>query len=159
MALRAEINGIKALRARLKAVGDNRGVLRLLAQQGVAEAKRLVPHQTGHLARTIRVGTVTETSALVLAGGPLNVGYARYVEEGTGLYGPHRRKIVPRRAKVLRWKGGGSRVTGRGKGSRWIVARSVKGRRATPYLVPGVRKGLAKGGFKKNIVKAWDSAA
>ena len=157
MALRAEIDGIKALRARLKAVGSNKGALRIVAVQGVAEAKRLVPRQTGNLGRTIRVGTVTDKSATVLAGGTANVGYAMYVEQGTRAH-----VIVPRRAKVLAW--GGSRTLGGRlrKGSRATnFARRVRhpGSRAKPYLVPGIRAALKKAGLKKAIVNAWDKAA
>lgn len=159
MALRAEIDGIKALRRRLEAVGSNQGALRVIATQGVAEAKRIVPHQTRNLSRTIRVGTVTDKSATVIAGGTAQVGYARYVEEGTGLYGPKNKRIVPKTKKMLSWVAGGSRKTGRGKGSRRIFAKSVKGRKATPYLVPGVRAALRKAGLRKAIVNAWDKAA
>ena len=32
-----------------------------------------------------------------------NLNYARWVEEGTGVYGPMKRPFGPRRAKVMRW--------------------------------------------------------
>ena len=155
--IRAEIEGIEALRRRLKAVGDNKTALGLIATQGVAEAKQLVPRKTGNLGRTIRVGTVTSSSAQVLAGGTANVGYALYVELGTK---PH--TIVPRRARVLAW-GGGRTLGGRlRKGSRATnFARKVNhpGTKPHPYLVPGVQRALRKAGLKKAIVQAWDKAA
>ena len=155
--IRAEIDGIKALRARLDAVGSNKGALRIIATQGVAEAKRIVPRQTGNLGRTIRVGTVSDTNATVLAGGTAQVGYAMYVEQGTR---PH--VIEARRAKVLAW-GGGRTLSGRlRKGSRATnFARRVKhpGTKARPYLVPGIRAALKKAGLRKAIVNAWDKAA
>lgn len=155
--IRAEIDGIKALRARLDAVSTNNAALRVIATQGVAEAKRLVPRATGNLGRTIRVGTVTDKSATVVAGGTASVGYAMYVEQGTR---PH--DIVPRKAKVLAW--GGSRTLGGRlrKGSRATnFARRVRhpGTKARPYLVPGVRAALKKAGLKRAIVNAWDKAA
>ena len=155
--IRSEIDGIKALRARLDAVGSNKGALRIIATQGVAEAKRIVPRQTGNLGRTIRVGTVSDTSATVVAGGTAQVGYAMYVEQGTRAH-----DIVPRRAKVLAW--GGARTKGgrlRKGSSPTRFARRVRhpGTRPHPYLVPGIRAALKKAGLKKAIINAWDKAA
>lgn len=160
MALRAEIDGIKALRARLNAVGNSKVALGLIAREGVGEAKRLYVAQsrmTGNLGRTIRVGTVTDKSATVVAGGTAAVGYAIYVERGTR---PH--VIRARSGGVLAW--GGSRTKGGRlrKGSRAThFARRVNhpGGRAKPYLEPGVRRALKKAGLKKAIVNAWDKAA
>lgn len=153
------LQGDEALRARLRAISDGRQLLGQVALLGVQEAKRIVPVKTRNLSRTIRVGTVTETSAQVVAGGTLQVGYARYVEEGTGLFGPKKRRIFPKRARVLAWKGGGTRLTGRGPGSSWHFARSVKGREATPYLVPGVKRAVERAGLKDAVVKLWNDAA
>jgi hypothetical protein len=159
MRLRAEIDGIKALRRRLAAIDEPRDLLRTIALQGVREAKVLSPVATGNLRRTIRVGTVTARSAQVIAGGTTKVGYARYVEVGTGIYGPRRRRIVPRQAKMLSWVAGGSRATGKGKGSGRIFARSVRGRPATPYLVPGILRAIRKAGIRDAVVNAWNDAA
>lgn len=157
-ALRAQIIGIKQLRARLDAVKTNKGVLRLVAQQGVKEAKLIVPRKTANLARTIRVGTVTDTSATVVAGGTTEVGYAIYVERGTR---PHVIRSRPG-GPSLAW-GGKRTLSGRSrKGSKPThFARSVRhpGTRARPYLVPGVRRALRQAGLRKAIVKAWDEAA
>lgn len=152
------LQGDEALRARLKAIGDTRIMLGQVALLGVKEAKGLVPRRTGNLGRSIRVGKVTDTTAQVVAGGTSSVGYARYVEEGTGLYGPKKSRIYPKRARALRWKAGGSRVTGRGAGSRFIYATSVSGRKATPFLRPGVERAAAKAGVDV-IVELWNDAA
>ncbi len=48
--------------------------------------------------------------------------YSRYVHEGTGLYGPHRTKIVPKTAKALYWPGARHPV------------RAVKGMEGQPFL-------------------------
>ncbi len=152
------LTGDDALRRRLKAL-TGRELLGQVALLGVAEAKRLVPRKTGNLGRTIRLGTVTDTSAQVVAGGTSQVGYARYVEEGTGIHGPRKRRIVPRQAKVLSWVGGGSRLTGKGKGSTRRFARSVAGRKATPYLVPGVKRALHRAGLRDVVVALWNDAA
>jgi hypothetical protein len=153
------LQGDEELRARLAAIGDRKMLLQKVALLGVAEAKKLVPRRTSNLSRTIRVERVTETNARVIAGGTSQVGYARYVEEGTGIHGPRKRRITPRRAKMLSWVGGGSRLTGRGSGSRRIFAKSVAGRKATPYLVPGVKRAVERAGLREAIVKAWNDAA
>lgn len=55
-----------------------------------------------------------------------NVYYARWVHDGTGIYGPHGTPIVPRHAQALKffWKKIGSTV----------YAKSVKGMRPNPFL-------------------------
>jgi hypothetical protein len=49
--------------------------------------------------------------------------YARYVHEGTGLYGPHKTKIVPNRKRALFWPGASHPV------------RSVSGMKGNPFLL------------------------
>lgn len=160
--LASNLEGADALKRRLAAIGDTKVVLGQVALLAVNEAKHIARStftKTGNLERTIRVQRVSERDAIISAGGGSRVGYARYVEEGTGLYGPRRRKIVPTNKKMLSWVGGGSRLTGRGKGSGRIFARSVKGRPATPYLVPGAKQAVEKSGVGDTIIKLWDDAA
>lgn len=153
------VKGDEALIRRLRAIKDTRLLLGQVGLLGVAEAKKLVPVRTRNLSRTIRVESASADRVRVVAGGTANVGYARYVEQGTGLYGPKRARIKPRSKKVLSWVSGGSRVTGRGVGSRRVFARSVKGRKATPYLVPGVKRAVERTGMTDTIVAAWNDAA
>jgi hypothetical protein len=145
----SQLTGQDALRRRLRAISEPKELLREVALLSVAEAKGLVPVRTGNLRRTIRVGPVTAKSARVLAGGTRSVGYARYVEEGTGIYGPKGQPIRPKKARMLSWKSGGKRV----------FAKSVRGRKATPYLVPGIRAAIAKAGLKEAVIDAWNDAA
>lgn len=49
--------------------------------------------------------------------------YAKYVHEGTGLYGPHKTKIVPKAKKALYWPGAAHPI------------RAVKGMKANPFLL------------------------
>lgn len=51
---------------------------------------------------------------------------ARWIHDGTGIYGPRHTRIVPRRARFLRFKPKGLR--------RYIYVRSVKGMPANPFL-------------------------
>ncbi len=155
--------GLDKLNRRLDAIADNRETLRRAQIASVAEAKRLtVPiRKTGFLGRNITPGALSDTSALVVSRAP----YSRYVEEGTGLYGPKRKKIVPKRAKVLAWRTGAVRLTGRSRtsGGRelagWAFARSVRGRAKTPFLRPGVQKAIKGTKLKADIIDRWNRAA
>lgn len=156
------MQGMTALQKRLKAIGETRPVLRVLQLSVIHEAQALAPRKTGTLQRSIVPGELTDTHATVVSGAP----YSRYVEEGTGLYGPKHQRIDP--GKVMRWAGGGSskvRLTGRSrtKGGKAVAdvvfARSTKGSKAQPFLFPGARKAVEKAGLAQIVVKAWDSAA
>lgn len=147
--------GASQLQARLHAIGDTQRLLRTITISGVAEAKALVPRRTGNLARTIRVGPITATSAEILAGGAVNVGYAAAVE-----FGSRAHDIVPRKAKVLAW--GGSRTLGgrlKSGSKPTFFAKRVHhpGTRPHPYLVPGLRKASEKLG-PEAIITAWNQA-
>ena len=151
------VEGVNDLQKRLAAMQNTKQQLGLVALAAVQEAKGLVPRRTGNLARTIRVGRVTDTSAEVLAGGRNAVGYAAAVEFGTR---PH--LIVPRRAKVLAW--GGARTLGGRlrKGARAThFARRVNhpGTKPHPYLRPGIAKALKRAGILATITDAWNRAA
>lgn len=156
--------GFEALSKRLAALGHEEPVLEALQLAVVHEAQALVPRKTGFLQRNIAPGFIRGSSATVEARTP----YARFVEEGTGLYGPKKKKIVPKTKKALAWKSGGKskvRLTGRSRtrGGKAIAdtsfAASVKGRRATPYLKPGAEKAIRKSGLKDVVVKLWNDAA
>jgi hypothetical protein len=107
-----------------------------------AEAARNVKRDTGALAASIEP-TVNVYGKIVVGrvGTPLE--YARYLHEGTGIYGPKGTPIRPVTAKVLRFKPGrmigplpkgqaGSSPENRGG---WVFARSVKGIPPHPFLV------------------------
>ncbi len=169
------VEGVTGLQRRLAAISDPRMYLGVVATQAVIEAKKLaLPFsKTKQLHASIRIGTVTETNAQILAGGEGGVGYARWVEFGTGIYGPRKRRIVPTTKPFMAWRvdttGGGAggsqlRLTGssrtrKGKSlAGWAFARSVRGRPATPYLVPGARKALSEANLTEKIVIAWNEA-
>ena len=147
--------GGDALSRRLQAIQNPRMFLGQIALKAVAYAKVAVPRQTGNLGRTIRLGSVTTTSAQILAGGTAGVGYAQFVEFGTR---PH--VIRPRNKKVLAW-GAQRRLSGSARtGSDMIFAHEVNhpGTRAQPFLIPSAQKAVADTGIEV-IVKAWNDAA
>lgn len=76
-----------------------------------------------------------------------NVKYARFVHDGTGLYGPRRRAITAKGGGLMRWPVRGqsssrrSTVPGRGRVTtrsmrpqQYAYARKVRGMRGTPFL-------------------------
>jgi phage gpG-like protein len=89
---------------------------------GVGGPKRV---DTGRLRASISTVLVTrDGKPAVLVG--TNVNYARWVHDGTGIYGPAGRPIVPRRAKRLRFRPKGSR--------KFVYARQVRGMVPNPFL-------------------------
>lgn len=155
----ADIDGLPELKRRLAAITDTKDLLRQMSLLSVAEAKALVPRKTGNLARTIRVGSVTDEKAELLAGGEHGVGYAKFVERGTKAH-----EIVPRNAKALRFAAtpGGRRLSGRPRtGASVVFAKRVRhpGTKAQPFLLPGAERAITKGGLKSRIIKEWNDAA
>lgn len=157
MATTFTITGQRQLAARLTALSKApKDMLREVGLTAVADAKRIVPRQTGNLGRTIRIGSMTDTSVEVKAGGQLNVGYAAAVEYGSR---PH--VIRPKRAKALAW--GGPRTLGgrlRSGGSPTHFAKVVNhpGTKPKPFLIPAFEFALRKLGISQ-IVERWNEAA
>ncbi len=89
---------------------------------GVDGPKRV---DTGRLRASINTQLISRDGAPAVIVGT-NVFYARFVHDGTGLYGPRGRKITPKRAKVLRWH---SKKTG-----RYAYAKSVRGMQRNRFL-------------------------
>lgn len=87
---------------------------------------------TGRLRQSISVDliiTLTATPAVRIG---TSVYYARWVHDGTGLYGPRHKLITPKRAKALVFRAKYGRRSGRFKG--YVVVMSVKGMRPNPFL-------------------------
>ena len=107
-----------------------------------SEAVRNVKRDTGALAAS-HEATVNVYGRLVVGrvGTPLH--YARFLHEGTGIYGPRKTPIVPITAKALRFKPGrmigplpaGKDGTSPENRGAWIFARSVRGVPPHPWLV------------------------
>lgn len=150
----ARLEGQDALIRRLKAIGEPKPLLRAIQLEAKREAKLLAPRKTGNLAKTIDLGDLTDHYAIVEA----RARYAAFVERGTR---PH--IIRPKKKAWLAFPAPGSAtLAGRTKvGGRRIFAKVVHhpGTKPKPYLLPGARKALARGGFRDRIVKNWNEAA
>ncbi len=81
--------------------------------------KKEAPVGTGYLRRSI----IFKYQPISVSIWP-NAKYAKYIESGTGLFGPRHDYIRPVRAKVLAFK-----VKG-----RWVFAKKVKGQKANKFV-------------------------
>ena len=89
---------------------------------GIGGPKRI---DTGRLRASINTQLVTRNgNPAVLVG--TNVRYARWVHDGTGIYGPLHRRITPKSHKRLRFRPRGSR--------KFVYAKSVAGMRPNPFM-------------------------
>jgi hypothetical protein len=119
------------------------GVYRDMMRRGLRVETRAKQNlQTGpKRVDTGRLRASISTQMVVVNGKPVamvgtNVSYALYVHEGTGLYGPAHKMIVPVNKKVLRWKTRGAGQAGRraaGKGG-YTFAMQSSGMRPNPFL-------------------------
>ena len=85
-----------------------------------ARARKYAPVKTSNLANS---GTSEVNADGSRATVSFIAPYAQYVHEGTGLYGPHRTKIIPKGKKALFWSGAAHPV------------KSVKGMTGIPFLL------------------------
>ncbi len=108
--------------------------------RGVNISRTICPVDEGRLRQSIKGSVERRGNALVGTWGS-DVEYALYRHQGTGIYGPRKRRIRPKRAEVLAFESSGTfGPLPRGKkkaarGSRPIVfARSVRGTPGSPFL-------------------------
>jgi len=78
---------------------DLQDALMVSADKAIAGHKVQDHSSTGHLLRNIRVEATEEGLRFSF---PY---YAQYLEWGTGLYGPYKQLIRPKKSKVLSWVG------------------------------------------------------
>lgn len=60
-----------------------------------------------------------------------------WLNDGTGIFGPAHRRIVPVHARAMRWAAGSTRLTGThraGATASWVFARSTAGMPARPFF-------------------------
>lgn len=146
-----ELPPLPVVLARHKAIAVHAMNDAVLMTERTWKARAQRSRRTGHYLRSItHLVTPTQTHVLGVVG--TNVEYARWLEEGTGLYGPRNQWIYPKHAQALRWPAGGGhtfnpstgqytgfanapgfRLTGQqrqgaaGAGARYSYARRVRG--------------------------------
>lgn len=128
VSVRIEINGSALNRLLRSPTGP---VARDMLKRGNkvrAAARRRINSRTGDLARSIEVNIVIADGA---AGARIGTDlfYARFVHDGTGIYGPSHRPIRPKRGKALAFQGSSGNV----------VVASSQGQRGTHFLRNALR--------------------
>lgn len=89
--------------------------------------KESAPHKTGNLVNAITTAA-DDTGGLVYVSGAAP--YARYVHEGTGIYGPKGQPIRPKLKKALFWAGAAHPV------------RQIKGIKPNPFADRAAQRAL-----------------
>lgn len=152
-----------------RALVDTARYVRSKAAQYPPKANSASYQRTGTLGRSIAVGNIqrryTERSIEV----GTNLHYARYVEEGTGLYGPAKQLIRPKTAKVLAWRsvGAGTKLVASGlRRSRgqlrprpdrdiyMVFARYTRGMRPWHYMRKAFEDDATAAYFRRRIEQA-----
>lgn len=93
-------------------------------------ARRRINSRSGDLERSIQVSTVRGYDGGVGVRIGSDLYYARFVHDGTGVYGPSRRPIRPTRRRALAFVG----RTGN------VVVASTRGQRGTRFLIEALRE-------------------
>lgn len=92
-------------------------------------AKQHAPRDRGILGNSIRAGDVAKHGGTLEIAVGTNVEYAPHHEFGTGIYGPRKAMITPRRAK---------RLVFTTRSGQLVFARAVRGVKKIGYLKKGV---------------------
>lgn len=171
-----QLIGASQLQARLRALQGVAKSGTLMKKAGAVAIKQMelnMPRKTGITAATLRVEGASDTGAEIWGSRVV-----RWLDEGTGLYGPAHRLITPQAAKALAFHSQGKgealgasyRLSGRmrvasvrkfGAGADLVVVRSVKGMHARPFIARSTQEAGQKLGLAlaAEIVSAWDKGA
>ncbi len=109
------------------------------------DARSLAPKSPEHDGSAKPMSQSIASSTRIARGGPMfndiftgavftTNGKAVMIEFGTGLYGPYHRMIKPKKAKRMHFQYNG----------KSIFAKEVQGRKATPFMVPALKKNQDK---------------
>lgn len=100
-----------------------------------AVAKRKCPVDHGRLRSSITVALAPGSSGGVVCQVGTDVKYARWVHDGTGIYGPRKARIYPTTARAMVFtprKSSGAFIARKGRVT--VFAKSTKGMKGTPFL-------------------------
>lgn len=146
-----EVTGYPELRARIPSEAKIRKVVTWIMNSYAAalqrEMRSRIPKRTSHTAQTIEVHTDFGKMELTVGSADPVV---RWLEQGTGIYGPQHQRIFPVNAQVLAWPGGtfgtsGSlRLTGSiragaaGAGAAMQFRQSIAGMKGTDFIMKSI---------------------
>lgn len=155
------IEGLDGLLETLEYLADDTpggGFLRALVEDAgellADEVRRRAPEDTGRLRDAIQASPpepVSDGWRTEIAPGGLQPNYAVWVNDGTGIYGPHATPIVPVHAKFLRfyWK----------KSGQVEYRRSVRGQPGQHFFERGLEAAETELGplFTRHLEFVWRS--
>lgn len=108
-----------------------------VASEVATAAKDIAPKDTGNLQTDIKVKHIDYGDLSAEIGNSKITPYAEFVHNGTGLYGEHHTRIVPKNGKALKTPFG--------------YRKSVAGQKAQPYLSDGFETYVNSGGFDRAL--------
>ncbi|MEU6932882.1 HK97 gp10 family phage protein [Streptomyces sp. NPDC046374] len=103
-----------------------------LTEQSKQACEALCPKRSGRTSRSFQ-SEVEIVDGMVVGRVWSDDPVVKWLEEGTGIYGPRRQRIYPRRARVLHWYDGGEE----------FFAASIKGMRPQPFMKRALQIGVA----------------
>lgn len=125
--------------------------------------KRNVKRRSGMTGASIRPEAITATSAIIKVGGA-----GRFLEQGTGLFGPHHTRVVSRSGRAMAFLAGpasafrlsGSPRSGKaGNKAYLVVVRSTAGMPKQPFVRKSIVEAAASNDLDRVVVALWDGGA
>jgi hypothetical protein len=133
--------------------GPNSGIARDMLKRGIrvqARARRNAKARTGRLRGSIEVASVPRvvsgvTTFAIIVGS--NLDYAKWVHDGTGIYGPRHTLIRPKSSQYLVFPARRLGVTLKGskRKPRMVFTPQVKGQHPNPFLKDALRAARGRG--------------
>lgn len=141
MALAARVTVYDGNIVRLIQVGDGKRWIKRTAEKIEGTARLIAPRRTGALVKSHRVQQERGPGGRFATGFSIsaNTYYARWVHEGTGLFGPKRGYIYPRRGRAMvipahRLKFPPAPRRKGGEAPTRLVVKRTRGQQAKPWL-------------------------
>jgi hypothetical protein len=123
---------------------NSRAWQREAGRRGKAAISAAAPVRFGTLAGTIFVRFVYSGGTTRIIYGSTRP-YAAFQEHGTGIYGPLKRYITPKRALYLRWTDSTAGLAGGPDGGAVHYAKRVRGSKPTKFMYRGLSETFGPG--------------
>lgn len=145
---------------RLESKTTGYAVMKRLALGATLLMKHNVKRRSGATGASIRPVSISATAAVIKIGGA-----GKFLEQGTGLFGPHHSRVVPRTKKALAFFAGPSsafRLTGAvrsGKAGRrayLVVVKSTKGMHPQPFIGKSIVEAARSDNLRGVVVALWN---
>jgi hypothetical protein len=124
--------------------GHVHNYVRRLGREGARYSRQLAPRKTGRLRAGIEATPVIDMARVVRTGWTSKARHSKWVNDGTGIYGPTGRPIRARNGKVMAFTASGRKSGPTRSGrlrprlSRKVVVRSVRGQVGQRFMQRGL---------------------